>query len=76
MQGLDTSIQHFRKSRVIGDFGYGDTVFLKQFRCSASRKNGDIHGGQFSGEFDNACFVRDGYQSELSHGNRVSINKK
>lgn len=67
VQGFDATVHHFRKTGVIGDFGDGNIVLFKQFSCSASGKNGNIHCSQFFGEFDKSGFVGDGYQSRLNH---------
>lgn len=67
VQGLDATVHHFRETGVIGDFSHGNAVLFKQFSCSASGKNGDIHCSQFFGKFDKSGFVGDGYQSRLNH---------
>ena len=70
VQRLDAAVKHFRKTGVVGDFGYGYAVFFKQFCCSAGREDHHVHGSQFSGEIDNTCFIGDGDQGKSSHDRR------
>ena len=62
MQGLDASAHDLGETRVLRDFGDGDTVFGEQARSAARGEDGDTAAFEFAGEVEKTGLVGDGQQ--------------
>ncbi len=62
VQGLDPSIEHFRKAGVIRHLGHVDAVVGQQLGGAAGGENIDSHTSQGAGEVEHAGFV--GYRDK------------
>jgi len=73
MQGLDTTVEHFRETCVIGDLGDFQTVFSQQPGRAACGEQSDVQRGQRSSELKHTGFIGDRNQRLSDHEGSIEI---
>ena len=67
MQGLDTTIEHFRETGVVGDLGNLKAIVGQHPGRAASGQQLYVHGSECSGKFEHASFIGDGNKRLSDH---------
>ena len=67
MQGLDTAIEHFGETGVVGYLGNLKAIVCQHPGRAASGQQLHVHGSECLGKFKHTSFIRDGNKRLFDH---------
>ena len=75
MQGLDAAVEHFRKTRVIRDFGHREPGVLQQPGGAAGRDQADAQAREPARKIDDAGLVGNAEERLFDDGHQA-VNRE